>query len=369
MKKRQARGFTLIELMIALVIASITAIVVLNVLMNYQTRKQTVAGSNDAAVSSALGMYAVEREVRMAGAGYTSALGMRCPQGVNIAYNGVTLVNRGQVMPVQIVDGGGAVPDQLNIVRSNADIGVAPITVMQAMATPLSNIVVDTNIGLAANDLLLVTSNDGSQPCTVMQLTAAPTAAGANWSLAHASTSLYNPAAPATSFTAAASYQPRDGVVNLGNFGTRRFQVVCSDAATTPSATNTCDLKWFDPLALGAAATMLNTESVVSQVVDVQAQYGIAPAGSQVVNAWVDATGAWAGVPGAADIARIKAIRVSIVSRGNLEPNQVAPASVVLWDAALASERRHNFSAAERRYRYQVLTVVIPLINVIWAGV
>jgi hypothetical protein len=26
-------------------------------------------------------------------------------------------------------------------------------------------------------------------------------------------------------------------------------------------------------------------------------------------------------------------------------------------------------STAEQRYRYQVLTVVVPLINVIWAGV
>jgi type IV pilus assembly protein PilW len=367
--KTQAKGFTLIELMIALVIASITAIVVLNVLMNYQTRKQTVAGTNDAAVSSSLGMYAVEREVRMAGAGYTSALGMRCPQGINIAYNGVTISNGGQVMPVQIVDGGGAVPDQINIVRSNANIGVAPINVMQPMASAVADIVVDTNIGLAANDLLLVTSDDGSQPCTVMQLTAAPTAAGANWSLAHASTSLYNPAAPAATFTNAASYQPRDSVVNLGSFGLRRFQVVCN-TGTLPVATNQCDLKWYDPLGLGAAPTILNTESVVSQVVDVQAQYGIAPAGSQVVNAWVDATGAWAGLPAAADIARIKAIRVSIVSRGNLEPVNVAPASVVLWDLGIpATERRHTFSGAELRYRYQVLTVVIPLMNVIWAGV
>jgi type IV pilus assembly protein PilW len=370
--KTHSRGFTLIELMIALVIASITAIVVLNVLMNYQTRKQTVAGSNDAAVSSALGMYAVEREVRMAGAGYASGLGLRCPQGVNLAYNGVTLLNGGQAMPLQIVDGGGAAPDQINLMRSNSNIGVAPITVMAPMATALSNIIVNTNIGLAANDMVLVTSDDTSQPCTVMQLTAAPVASGGNWSLTHGATSLYNPAVPAVSFTTAATYQLRDGVVNLGNFVTRRFEVVCN-TGTVPTATNTCDLKWYDPLALGVAATMANTESVVSQVVDMQVQYGIAPAASQVVNAWVDATGAWAGVPALVDLARIKAVRVSIVSRGNLEPQNTfptCPATVTLWDdGAPALPRQHTFSGVECRYRYQVLTVVIPLINVIWAGV
>jgi hypothetical protein len=39
---------------------------------------------------------------------------------------------------------------------------------------------------------------------------------------------------------------------------------------------------------------------------------------------------------------------------------------LTIW---LPSERTRAFNAAERRYRYQVLTVVVPLINVIWAGV
>lgn len=356
------RGFTLIELMIALLIASITAVVVLNVLINYQSRKQTVAGSNDAAISGSLGIYAVEREARMAGAGYISALGMRCPQGVNVAYNSATIVNGTQLMPLQIVDGGTG-PDQINIVRSNANLGVAPANVMTTMASALDNVVVDSNRGLSTNDLLLAASSDGSQRCTVMQLTAAPTASGSNWILAHASTSLYNPANPVAAFTTAAVYQPKDVVINLGTFGMRRFEVVCNDAAA-PAATNICDLKWYDPLALGATATMLNTESVASQVVDLQAQYGIAPAGSQIVDTWVDATGAWAGVPSATNIARIKAVRISLVTRGNLENGQVGPDSVVLWDTTT-----RTFTAAEKRFRYQVLTVVVPLINVIWAGI
>lgn len=359
------QGFTLVELMIALLIASITAIIVLNVLINFQTRKQTVAGSNDAAISASLGMYAIEREVRMAGAGYTNALGMGCPQGVNIAYNGAAVVNGGQVMPLQIVDG-GAGPDQINIVRSNADLGVAPATVMTPMATAISNVVVDRSAGFNVNDLLLVTSVDNSQPCTIMQLTAAPVAAGGNWALSHGSTSLYNPAAPTAVFASTSLFQPRDTVVNLGTFGQRRFQVVCN-VGVNPSAVNTCDLKWFDPLALGAAPTMANTESVVSQVVDMQAQYGIAPPGSQIVNLWTDATGIWAGTLSAVNLPRVKAVRISIVTRGELENTMVTPATVTLWDTPAV--RTHAFTAAERRYRYQVLTVIIPLINVIWAGV
>lgn len=363
--KNRNQGFTLIEVMIALVIASITAVIVLNVLVSFQARKQTTAGSNDAAISASLGMYSIEREVRMAGAGYTNALGMACPQGVNIAYDDTAIVDGGQVMPVMIVDG-GAGPDQINIVRSNADLGVAPATVMTPMASAVANVVVDRDTGFNVNDLLLVTSSDGSELCTLMQLSSAPVAAGGNWALPHASTSLYNPATPTAVFTDASLFQPRDTVVNLGTFGQRRFEVVCSDGAA-PGAANICDLKWFDPLALGAAATMANTESVVSQVIDMQAQYGVAPAGSQIVDEWVDATGAWAGVPSAIDLARIKAVRISIVTRGQQENGVVTPGPLVLWDAPVAQER--VLDADEQRYRYQVLTVVVPLINVIWAGV
>jgi type IV pilus assembly protein PilW len=361
----RSKGFTLIEVMIALVIASITAVIVLNVLVSFQTRKQTTAGSNDAAISASLGMYSIEREVRMAGAGYTNALGLACPQGANIAYDDTAILDGGQVMPLMIADG-GAGPDQINIVRSDADLGVAPATVMTPMISAVANVVVNRNTGFNVNDLLLVTSSDGSAMCTIMQLTGVPVAAGGNWALPHASSSLYNPATPTAVFTNAALYQPRDTVVNLGTFGQRRFEVVCNDGAA-PGAGNICDLKWFDPLALGAAATMANTESVVSQVIDMQAQYGVAPAGSQVVDEWVDATGAWAGVPAAADLARIKAVRISIITRGQRENGVVTPGPLVLWDAPVAQER--VLDADEQRYRYQVLTVVVPLINVIWAGV
>ena len=367
--KKRARGFTLVEMMVALAIAAVTGLVVLQVLITFQSRRQTVSGTNDAEINASLGMYAIEREVRMAGAGYTSAVGLRCTAGVNVAYNGVVLVDGAQVMPLRIIDGAAGAPDQIEVIRSDANMGVAPSTVIQAMPSAIANIVVDSAAGMAANNLILAVSNDASQPCTVMQLTAAPVPVGSNWALAHGSTSLYNPSDPDTVFADAALYQPRDGIINLGTFGVRRFQIICNGGGA-PAPNNICDLKWFDPV-VQPAPTMANTESVVSQVVDLQAQYGVAPAGSQIVNEWVDATGAtWGGTPTAANIARIKAIRVAIIARANREPGQVGPASVALWDAGIpATERLRNFSADERRYRYQALTVVIPLINVIWSGV
>jgi type IV pilus assembly protein PilW len=111
-------------------------------------------------------------------------------------------------------------------------------------------------------------------------------------------------------------------------------------------------------------------------VVNLQAQYGVAPANSQTVNEWVDATGATWAAPGAADQARIKAVRLAIVTRSeNREPEDLPPDEIVLWNDGDVDGDGDDDTAtmplvgAERRYRYSVLRVVIPLVNVIWAGV
>ena len=102
----------------------------------------------------------------------------------------------------------------------------------------------------------------------------------------------------------------------------------------------------------------------------------MAPAGSQAVNEWVDATAAsgWAD-PSAADIARIKAVRIAIVTRGNFERDPEDPTT---WSVRLRwccgtqgspTELSIPLTDDERRFRYKVLRVVVPLINVIWADV
>ena len=361
--RRHSRGFSLVELMVAVTLAAITGIVVLTVLSNYQGRKQTTVGRNDAEINASLGLFSVEKEVRMAGSGMTLPTGMFCNLGINIAYNGVTISDAAPLRPIRIVDGGAGVPDQIDILRSNSEFGSAPSSVLQLMASAASAISVDGSVGLTNGDLILVGASDGNKICTLMQMSAAPVANGTNWNLPHASGAApYNPADPSTVFTTPVAYDVRDLVVNMGRQGWRRFAVVCNDGAA-PSATNNCDLASYNLLAAPNPPTLADVQSESAQIIELQAQYGIAAAGTQNVNAWVDATGAWAA-PTEADQRRIKAIRIAIVARGTREGTMVTPATITLWGGVTRA-----MSNAERRYRYQVLTVVIPLINTIWAGV
>jgi type IV pilus assembly protein PilW len=360
--KRLNAGFSLVELMIAILLAAITAVVVLNVLTSYQNRANTTAGRNDAEIGAAISLYAVEKDIRMAGAGLTTPRGLLCPLGVNVAWDDVATADGAALLPVRIIDG-GAGPDAIEIVRSDSDFGAAPTRLVATMASPTAQLSVDGRAGLNDNDLVMVGASDGSRLCTLMQLTAAPAVNGSGWLLTQAAgTGSYNPADPLVTFTNPVTYQVRDLVVNMGTYGVRRYGVVCNDGGT-PSDTNNCDLASWNPLAVPAPA--LNTvASIASQMVELQAQYGIAPAGSETVNDWVDATAAsgW-DAPSLADSRRIRAVRISVVARGNREGGQAGPASVVLWPGLTRA-----FTAGEQRFRYQALTVVVPLINQIWSG-
>jgi type IV pilus assembly protein PilW len=366
--RNRNQGLSLVELMVAVTIAIITGIVVLQVLSIYESRRRTVTVGIDAEMSAAVGLYMVEREVRMAGAGFTTPTGLLCGNGINAYYGGAT-ISDGATIPFVRVTDGGAGPDQIAVIRGDSAFGAAPGTVTQAMVSPDASVRVEGTVGLASGNLFLLGSQDGAKTCTLMQLTANPTSAGTNWMLAHGSAgSSYNPVDPGAAFTNPVNYDVGDAVYNLGTFGMRSFRVICNDGAA-PSLTNTCILGSTDAIAGPANPTIAQAEALASQVVDFQVQYGIAPAGSQTVNAWVDATGGW-DAPTAAEQLRIKAVRIAIVTRGNLERETVSPNQLVLWDASVSgTARTKNLSADEQLYRYKVQTVVVPVINMIWAGV
>jgi type IV pilus assembly protein PilW len=84
----------------------------------------------------------------------------------------------------------------------------------------------------------------------------------------------------------------------------------------------------------------------------------------------VDATAAagWDN-PTQANQRRIKAVRISIVARGARDNGPVTPGPLVLWDdPGTTNDRSMALNADQQRFRYQVLTVVVPLINEIWTG-
>jgi type IV pilus assembly protein PilW len=123
--------------------------------------------------------------------------------------------------------------------------------------------------------------------------------------------------------------------------------------------------------------------ALVPDIVLMKAQYGVsASASSDVVNAWVEASGNWAN-PGASDIGRIKAVRVVIVARSKEHGNGEVTAASCTNGSGIVNTGPCTFDDAQapvidlsgvsvpsgaswRQFRYRVHQAVIPLRNVIW---
>ena len=107
---------------------------------------------------------------------------------------------------------------------------------------------------------------------------------------------------------------------------------------------------------------------VVSNVVNLKAQYGLDTDNDGVVDAWQDATGpTWAAAnlptQPLATLQQIRAVRVAIVTRSaQHERTAVTTGPLTMFDGAVSM----TLSGDEQNYRYKVLETIVPLRNALW---
>lgn len=363
MNRIAQKGVTLVELMVALVIGSIAVLVIQQVMAVFEGQKRTSSGGADAQVNGAVALFTLEREIRQAGYGLFGGNGPLCPSGVNLYYNGTTLLDGGTLRALTIIDGGVG-PDAIEIARSDAEFSAIPTAVIGAMGSSTADIRVESKAGLSLGQLFLVAGKDGGKVCTLMQLSANPVLAGNHWTLVHASGGFaFNPASPGAAFTIAPSYSIGDLVVNMGSFLHRRYQLLCGQ------------LRELDPTTTTTPWDCANTVPLVSQIVDLQAQYGISDSGSAQITQWCNATadsicGDWSN-PAIGDASRIRAVRIAVVARSaQYEKEIVSPATLEFWGTGDAGDEPPDraLSNDERHYRYKIFTTIVPIRNVIWGG-
>lgn len=348
------KGFSLVEIMVGLVIGMLAMIVVMQVYALFEGQKRTSTGGSDAQTNGGVALFTLEREIRMAGYGMTNPNGLLCPKGINIYYNGTTVSDGASLAPVTIIDGGTG-PDKIIMVRSDSGFGAIPTSIVKQMPTPSSELTADGPAGLNQNQMFLVGDPAGSKVCTLMQMSQDPQKTGNGWNLQHNSGSYpYNPPNPANVFTDAPQYTIGDIIINMGNFVHRRYEILCDH------------LTEVNPTVVTSPYTCTNTTLLVDQIVNIQAQYGVATAGTQKVNEWVDATGTTWAAPTGDNVKRIKAIRIAVVARSpQFEKEVVSPTSISLWSGGPSM----SLSTDQQHYRYKVFETIVPIKNIIWANI
>lgn len=365
MNQRQ-NGFSLVEVVVGLGIGMISMVVIMQVFAVFEGGKRTTTAGADAQNNGAIAMYMIEQDARMAGWGMETSLYANC----NTTYSycdgsascgGVegALANF-SFDSLKAVDGGSG-PDSLTA-QYFSDPKVSTFrlpsntTLQKTMPQSSSELNVGSVTGCSDGDLALV-SQAGN--CTLMQVThVQPTALKIQ----------HNPGA-------SGPYNPPASYQKTNNW---------------PAYTSGAKLSCFEPPSAGAlhhrsysidpATRQLlrtepaRTEVAASEIMDLQIQYGIAPAGgSQAVNDWVDPAGPTWASPSYDNVKRIKAIRIALVARSTQyeRPESGAcgtttPAMAAKW-SSWASFDTTTYPQDWQCYRYKVFETVVPLRNVLWA--
>jgi type IV pilus assembly protein PilW len=342
-------GVTMIELLVAMVIALLGTVVIFTVYQNAEGFKRTTIAAGDAQTSGAVALFSIEQYVRTSGSsitttnetqlkGSTSTVQPNLLLGCNLIPNpnafGVVTGPLGGVTPiapVRIIDGstlaGGnaATSDVLVIMAGNADIATNPTG---AGAVPAGAI----SVGTASNllgwriagvtpstrpaDIALFVQGNASgggggtvsgSPCSLRRIRTVSSATGSG------AITLAN-AVPAGT-----SYSPTTNIHNVGP--TPYFISIGLNARQELVETS------FTGLLTGEAATGVQ-RVLADGIVNMQAQYGVDDTGDDVIDRWIEPSDpAWRNVtaviaPGSlatsgttAAINKIKAIRVAILAR------------------------------------------------------
>ena len=367
------RGISLIETMVGMVIGILVTLIITQVWSNFEGQKQRTVSSSSAQTSGLLALTELEQDVRNAGAGLTNSAAFDCTNTVSyyetggVAISPIPAYAGGLAMvPVQITDGGTG-SDTLTIKRGSDLLGALPATITQTMPSSSAELNISSTAGFASGDIVLtVDSTTGN--CTVMLITQVQ---GAALKLQHnpGGTTTYNPTTSFQNANAWPAYSSGAKILKVGQLISHAYTVNTSN-----------QLVLTDVSVPGAPTTSI----LATDIVKIKAQYGVANAGSQDVNSWVNATAStgWNTLD-SVKAKRIKAIRLVIVARSAKKEAADVTGSCLnvsggvnngpcAWsDTVAAPAPLIDLSSNSdwKKYRYRVYQTIIPIRNVIWAGV
>ena len=355
MKRFQQAGMSLVEVMVAMVIGLIGIIIITQAYITSDNFNKSTLGEGGAQVNGLLGLYAIERDARMAGYGINHSNALACG-AVGWYYNGNHSPNiqvgsplsNIVIAPVYInTNADPTIPDQLTIMFSSDMERAVPTSVI-SFASAIPQLTVDGTTGFGSGDFVLVAKRATAGACSMVRISSAPTVTQMQF-LPGAST-LNNPAAWGS---LTGGYTTNDLVYNLGTPIVRTYYIAGSKLLVADALAQ----------AAGAAAS-----EIVDGVVDFRVQYGKDTNNDTQVDTW-DQTAPTTS----AGWQQVQVIRMGLLARiGNYE----RPTAGTDCDATTTQQSwiGGDFEAVDtttstsqdRCYRYRTFETVVPLRNMIW---
>lgn len=382
-------GFTIVELMVATVIALLCTLVVMQVFSLSEGQKRTTTGGSDAQTNGAIALYQIEREARLAGYGLVSLEILACPF-VKLYNEKTDVTSSVSFRPIQInppttqVAAGDVNTDTITIAYGNSD-GLVEGTGAYQVANAAANFKVDNRAGFRPGDLVIGYQNipgTGVQ-CTVHEVTGVPGGScgdppqGGSDNVIHNSGNYKNVYDNCNSQSATRN-KPGGipGVVALDKVNDAKlFNMgplpVNQAYAIRGGNLTVCDLMNAD------CSVAANFTPIINDIVSMRAVYGRDTNGNGSIE-----SGEWTRTAPttAAEWQQLLAIRLALVARNPLrEKPNAAGACDITTDKAKPDKMEWlnqgtagagiDLSTSDANwqcYRYKLFQTVVPLRNLLW---
>lgn len=377
---RAQAGFSLVELLVAMVIGLIMILAVASVLLVSEGRRRSATFVNDIGQTGNYAAYWFDLMGRSAGGGYAQvreAFGCR----LNVSRNSGAILPRGTVFPAPFANIPGSTVRLAPLViysglsQGGSDVisfmgGAVTTRAMPAPVQPASitssQLALTSTIGFSGNDLVMVV--DRSSGVCLMEQVTSGFVGGAATTLPLGGT-YYTAAGTDKQLT---DYNALSNVylASLGNGVTNLpyFQMVGVGQNNT--------LYSYDLLQGNGSDTPL---AVMDGVKVLKAVYGLDTNGDGVLDVWKDAGTAPfdsatllnGSAASSTYLQQIVAVRVGMILQSNYpEKDVISPASFTLFkDLGTTLQYTRSLSADEQHYRYRLVEETIPLRNTLIPGI
>jgi type IV pilus assembly protein PilW len=363
-------------------VALIGMVMMFQSIQTWESRKRTTTAGSDAQVSGSIGMFSLERDLRMAGFGFGNATAMNCTVSAYDSTRSAPGTFNFPMVPVLISDGAAGAPDTLTVLygsgttmsSSQSFDNLNPPPTVANNGFKRAN----SRTGLLPGDLMIA-ADSGNAVCGLFEITGNADVDGLT--VDHGTGAYLNfannqnvTAQSTLAADALAQLQARF----LNNSGSARYNDGTAKGVGSTGAI--FNLGTFPQLNVwqisnlryltvdNTLANQLAPTEVAEGIVNLQAEYGVDTDGNGVV-----AAGEW-GVAAPADWRQLRAIRVALLARGQqYEKTAVTPVAPGWAGGAFTMANVDGTADSTpgnandwRHYRYRVYETVIPLRNLVW---
>jgi len=342
------RGVGLIEIMISIVISMLLVLVIYQIYEISEGQKRTITAGSDAQQNASYGLYVLSRDLAVAGNGIASAA--------------ATLDQCAKLRPLPVLIEAGASasdPDSVTVLYGGSSSLSTPVPFQGTHVVGDSTYRVRAPVGFSPKDVIAAVQGSN---CTLSTVNDAGVAVDGNGMATITHTLV--PGEVDRNYTAVTA-----SLVNLGKDDSMG-RIAYTVDPTAHALRSQKQLPTVGPVV-----------PVVSDVINLKAQYGLDTDNDGIVDTWQDATGGiWtaANLPTQplATLKQIRAVRVAIVTRSaqyekdpitaGSPPGMPAGTLGMFCDPAPACAASMTLSADDQHYRYKILETIVPLRNALW---